>query len=297
MTSLRPPGVSLLAIALAGVALTLLLLTGLSAEPTTADAIKPRPKDARDDKGQIYSDKCIVLKKTRTKSPGSKCVYGKAKSKKKVVLFGDSHALQYGPTLIRLAKQKGWRLTALIRQGCTVAQVKFEKNCDRWRANTMRRIVRKERPDLIVVSTATTSRYKVKKGGKTLSREESQPKLVRGMKKTLQRLRNTGAKVVLIRDQHRARPDTPECVRRNYKRPNKKCSFRPDDRRDRQNFDYRAARQVKKVRVIDPTPRFCPKRPCRVVANDMLMYRDSYHITATYARSLAPWLDRKLPRI
>ena len=159
----------------------------------------------------------------------------------------------------------------------------------------MWRIVRHERPDLVVVSTATTARYKVKVGNRTLSREASQPKLIQGMKKTLQRLRNTGAKVVLIRDQHRARPDTPECVRRNYKRPNKKCSFRPDSRRDRQNFDYRAARQVKGVSVIDPMPRFCPKRPCRVVVENMLMYRDSYHITATYARSIASWLGRKLP--
>lgn len=284
-----------LAAALSVATLTLIMLTGLATETSAADTIKPRPRDAHDDKGRIFSDRCIVLKKKTTKSPDSKCVYGKAKSKREVVLFGDSHALQYGPTMIRLANRNDWRLTALIKQGCAVAQVKFADGCDEWRSNTMRRIVREERPDLVVVSTATTARYKVKAGSKTLSRKKSQPKLVKGMKKTLQRLRDTGAKVVLIRDQHRAPPDTPECVRRHGKKPNKKCSFRPDERRDRQDFDYRAARQVKKVRVIDPTPRFCPKRPCRVVANNMLMYRDSYHITATYARSLASWLDDKLP--
>lgn len=261
-----------------------------------ADAIKPLPKDAKGDRGRIYSDRCIVLG-PQTKSPGSKCVYGKRNAKKKVVLLGDSHALQWGPALIRLANQKGWRLTALIRQGCTVAQVKFESVCDQWRRNTLRRIVRRERPDLVVVSTATTNRYKVKKGSRTLSREQSQSHLVKGMKKTLRRLRNTGARVVVIRDQHRAFKGVPECVRKHSKKPNRHCSFRPDDRRDRHNFDYRAARQVKKVRVIDPVPRFCPKRPCPVVKGDILLYRDSYHITATYARALAPWLGRKLPSI
>lgn len=274
------------------------MFSGLSAETTTADAIKPRPKHAHNDKGRIFSDRCIVLFQRILHSPsGDKCVYGKRNSNKKVVLFGDSHALQWGPTMIRLANQRGWRLTALIRQGCTVAQVNFDTRCDKWRANTMRRIIRRERPDLIVISTATTARYKVKKGNRTLTREQSQPLLVQGMKKTLKRLRKTGAKVVVIRDQHLVPVTTRKCVQRNIKRPNRACSFRPDDRRDRQNFDYRAARQVKNVRVIDPNPVFCPKRPCRVVHKNMLVYRDTYHITATYARSLAPWLGRKLPSI
>lgn len=273
--------------------LAALMLVGLGCA-VDADAIKPSPKDAVEDRGRIYTDRCIVLGK-KTNSPGSKCVYGKKNSKSKVVLFGDSHALQWGPAMIRLANQKGWRLTALIRQGCPVAQVKFQPVCDSWRHNTMQRIVRKEKPGLVVVSTATTNRYKVKNGSRTLSRDESQSQLVKGMEKTLKRLRNTGARVVVIRDQHRAKSGTPKCVRRNYKRPNRNCSFRPDDRRDRHNFDYRAARQVKKVNVIDPMPLFCPKRPCKVVDKNILMYRDSYHITATYARSIAPWLGRKLP--
>lgn len=271
----------------------ILMLAGLGCAEA-ADAIKPRPKDAADDRGRIYSDRCIVLG-PKAHSPGARCVYGKRNSNRKVVLFGDSHALQWGPTMIRLANEKGWRLTALIRQGCPVAQVKFERWCDNWRHNTMRRIVRRERPGLVVVSTATTGRYKVKDGSETLSRDESQSHLVEGMKKTLQRLRNMGARVIVIRDQHLAPSGTPTCVRRNIKRPNRNCSFRPDDRRDRQDFDYRAARQVKQVRVLDPVPVFCPKRPCQVVNNGLLMYRDGYHITATYARSLAPWLGRKLP--
>ena len=280
-------------------ALALLLMAAIACSvlgTSEAEAIKPRPKKAAEDRGRIYTDRCIVLGK-KTKSPGEKCVYGRKGSKKKVVLFGDSHALQWGPAMIRLADQKGWKLTALIRQGCVVAQVRFERVCDKWRSNTMRRIVRKERPDLVVISSATTGRYKVKSGGRTLSRKKSQPKLVKGMKKTLRRLRNTGAKVVVIRDQHRAYKGVPKCVRRNYKKPNRNCSFRPDDRRKRQDFDYRAARQVKKVRVIDPVPVFCPKRPCQVVDRGRLIYRDSYHITATYARSIAPWLGRKLPSI
>jgi hypothetical protein len=279
----------LLAIALAGMRI-------LVFAPAPAGAIKPPPKKARADKGKIFTSGCMVLGK-KTRSPREKCVFGKRGSSTHVVLLGDSHALQYGPTLIRLANQKGWRLTTLVRQSCTPAQVKLGTKCDPWRANTMRRIVRVEKPDLVVVSTATTNRYRVIRGGRTLSRKASRPYLIKGMKKTLRRLRDSGAKVVLIRDQHRAPRDTPECVRKYQKRANKKCAFTPSDRRERQDFDYRAARRVKKVRVIDPSPRFCPQRPCRVVERGILIYRDSYHITATYARHIAPWLGRKLPSI
>lgn len=39
----------------------------------------------------------------------------------------------------------------------------------------------------------------------------------------------------------------------------------------------------------------CPGRVCRVVTpNGQIMYRDHQHVTATYARSLAPLLRRRL---
>ena len=40
----------------------------------------------------------------------------------------------------------------------------------------------------------------------------------------------------------------------------------------------------------------CPYDPCPVVLNGMIVYRDSFHITATFAESLAPELEARLPR-
>lgn len=33
------------------------------------------------------------------------------------------------------------------------------------------------------------------------------------------------------------------------------------------------------------------------VIGSYLVYRDTYHLTATFARSLAPWLARRLPPV
>ncbi len=36
---------------------------------------------------------------------------------------------------------------------------------------------------------------------------------------------------------------------------------------------------------------------CPVVRNDMIVFRDHHHLTATFARSLAPALDRALEKV
>jgi len=49
------------------------------------------------------------------------------------------------------------------------------------------------------------------------------------------------------------------------------------------------------VTVIDPTPWLCSRR-CPLVVGDLLVYRDTNHLTTAYAQSLAPLLSRALPR-
>jgi hypothetical protein len=45
----------------------------------------------------------------------------------------------------------------------------------------------------------------------------------------------------------------------------------------------------------------CPRTPrgrrCPAVVGNALVYRDTYHLSATYARTLAPWLMRRLPSL
>jgi len=52
---------------------------------------------------------------------------------------------------------------------------------------------------------------------------------------------------------------------------------------------------VRGVDVIDPTDRFCLAARCPAVIGNVLVYRRTGHMTATYAATLAPWLDERLP--
>ena len=42
------------------------------------------------------------------------------------------------------------------------------------------------------------------------------------------------------------------------------------------------------------TPQLCPGRVCPAVIGNVLVYRDTTHLTATYAASLTRWLSGRL---
>ena len=264
--------------------------TGLIDEPAlqlTAKALRPNPFDAEEDRGRMFKDGCLVLPPATTSPP---CVYGNPDSETSVVLIGDSHALQYGPSLERLAAQNGWRLTALMRANCVIADVQYKGTCSKWLENAMTRI-EGEAPDLVVSSTATSSRYWVERDGRALSRSESQPHLVEGFRRFQQRLKETGAETVVIRDQARTPFQIDECVIKALSNL-RRCAFRPK-RKAENAFDLEGAR-LAGVRVIDPMPVLCPGHLCPAVIGSAIVYRDSYHLTATFATTLAPWLGRRL---
>jgi hypothetical protein len=240
----------------------------------------------------MFADGCHLKTARRVVSP--RCTYGDPRSKTTVVLLGDSHGLMYSPARLRLANEHRWRLISLTRAGCTSAEVHFQDSCDTWRENELRRIER-VRPDLVVVTNAVDFHYRVESGGRRLSRADSEPLLEAGFARTLRRIKRTGAKVAVIRDIAKTPIDVPDCVAGHLDHL-RKCAFTPE-RSQRLAYDERGARRVRHVRMIDPLPEICPDDSCPAVIGNALVYRNSYHLSATFARTLAPWLGRHLPRL
>ena len=253
------------------------------------DEVRPFPSRARKDKGEVHEAGCLVLGPV-TESPECRFDEG-PEDAKRVLLFGDSHALQYSPALLKLAREKKWNLTVLTRGNCLPADAEYKHYCDRWRRNMLERVEKEEKPDLTVVASSTLNVYSLKKDGKELSRDESQPHLVEAMSRTFKRLKNASGKVVLIRDQARA-PFLPfDCVAENAKQL-RRCAFKPERRAD-WAFDFEAAKK-EGVPVVDPMPVLCRNQTCPSVIGNALVYRDTYHISATYSRSIATWLGQQL---
>lgn len=240
----------------------------------------------RADKGEVFRKGCMIGHDRLRSGP---CRFGDRRSKKKVVLFGDSHALQWGPGLIRLAKKKEWQVIALTRASCPAALVHIDYYCDTWRRNSLRRI-RRMRPGMVVVASAASSEaYDVLGAG---GRIASEPYLVDGMIRTLRKLRSWSKKTVLIRDQSVTPSSVTACLRYNLTSPGN-CGFR-SLRSGTYSYDFKAARRVRRVPVVDPQPMLCPRGWCHAVDGDYLIYRNQGHLSATFTREKYQWLGHKL---
>lgn len=255
----------------------------------TADSVRPSPAKADGDRGKLFADGCMI---DQREMRWPTCVYGKRKSKKRVTLFGDSQAMQWFPALRQLARRHGWRLVGRTRAGCPPAAVNFSYRCDKWRKKALRLIERRDRPDLVVVGTGVI--YEVIKGGRRLGLKASRRIQRRKLQRTLWRLRRAGARVVVMKTLSWAPFDIVECVAKNMRRL-RKCAFQ---RKQPTNavFEARAAKRVRGAKLVDARDRICLPKICPAVVDDMLVYRDRKHLSATFARSLAPWLDTRLPR-
>lgn len=241
------------------------------------------------DKGEVYRQGCL-MGQDRVRSGA--CRFGDRRSSKKVVLFGDSHAMQWGPGLIRLAESRNWQVIALTRASCPAALVHIDFYCDTWRRNSLQRI-RKMRPGLVLVaSAANDDAYEVSDAGVTLSRASSEDHLVDGMVRLLRRLKRWSGKAMVMQDQAVTPFNVTLCLRANASRPSN-CGFVPSRPRE-YSYDREGARLVPGVRLIDPMPMLCRGGWCHAVDHDYLVYRNQGHLSASFTRSKYQWLGHKI---
>jgi peptidoglycan/LPS O-acetylase OafA/YrhL len=263
----------------------------------SAGALRPRPRDAGADRGRAYFDGCLVDQRV-TKSPA--CVYGDRRSRTTVVLYGDSHAMQYFPALERIAKARRWRLVNLTKGGCPPARVRVlqplkprpNPACEAWREHTLRRIEQDEHPALVVVGSSVN--YTVVAGGRRLGREASTRALGTGYAPTLERLHAASPRVAVIVDAPRPPRDIPSCVS-DAMNDLPRCAFARGPAMARASAIAAAAGRVPGVGIIDATNQFCLQRTCPAVIGNVLVYRNSGHITASFMATMRPWLQRQRP--
>jgi peptidoglycan/LPS O-acetylase OafA/YrhL len=262
-----------------------------------AVAVRPRPRDASADRGRPYYDGCLAGERATTSKP---CVYGKRRARTTVVLFGDSHAMQYFPALQAITLRRHWRLVELTKGGCPPPRVRVVytlsrreyTQCDVWREYALRRIERTERPALVIAAAST--HYTVVRSGHRLDESASTRVLAAGYAPTLRRLRETVPHVAVLSDAPRPPGDIPDCVSRALEQL-RRCAFRRGPAVEHAEAIAAAVRRVPGVSVIDPADRFCLPELCPAVIGGVLVYRNSGHVTATFIATLAPWLARQLP--
>jgi peptidoglycan/LPS O-acetylase OafA/YrhL len=261
--------------------------------------LQPPLLEARDDLPQVYDDGCHVVQ-LAVESPD--CAYGATDAATTVVLFGDSHAAQWFPTLERLAGENSWRLVSLTKALCGAVDhpvwngglKRAYPECDAWRVSALERI-RTEAPDLVVVVNSKFATFEI--DGRQATPAETAAGWRAALASMLGALDDIAGGVVLLGDTPLSGVDPPVCLSAHLDDALACATPLADAVDEARMASDRAAAQDAGVAFIDPTPLVCPSDPCPAIIGTALVYHDAGHMTRTFATALAPYLAPLLPRI
>jgi hypothetical protein len=102
-------------------------------------------------------------------------------------------------------------------------------------------------------------------------------------------------RIAIIVDTPQSKYDVPACLSTNRDDARRCETARNGAFNWRHLRLERAAAKATGATIVDLSDAICPTTSCPVVLAGMIVYRDSHHLTATFARSLAPALAAKLP--
>jgi len=271
----------------------------LPEQPTpqeTAVALRPNPLKVRADRGRSYYEGCMLgIEGTNS----NKCLYGDPEGERTLILFGDSHAMQYFPAVEELAEIHQWRLIVLTKAECPPEEIKVRSmiedreysQCDEWREEALKRIEEGDE-NVTVVMSGDTEYTPYAPNGEELSGDAAAEAMEAGYVRTLRRIQAAGPHTVVIRDNPTSAEDVPSCVSEDIQHLGR-CAF-PRRREWDREYDVRAAESTPNTHLVDFIADICPGEICRAVIGNALTYRDKDHLTATFARTLEPMLETDL---
>ena len=235
---------------------------------------------------------CLMSDLTTTPAPDSRCSFGDRRSRRTMAVVGDSHANQWTPALDAFAKANHWKIVLYSMAACPAGVYPYEidpltsrvyKNCNEWRNGVFARIKALKPRAVLLASDLRT--IDIDPGG------------------TVQAIHNfqeSGARVIYLEDTPNPERagSVPDCLA-GHPDDVQACSLSRQDPETRlDNFIQRrvesAAARRAGATLIDPTPWFCTTTTCPPVINDIVVYMDKSHVTATYIRWLAPVMSAAL---
>jgi len=257
--------------------------------PTQGNDYVPSLAALKQDRAAAYDNGCHLRFKD---SEPVACRYGDPQGKFKVFLIGDSHAANWIPALEEVAEQKGWNAFSYTKSSCPLMPVMLRRagkpygECLAW-GRQVRRIIAEERPDLVILA-------QMHSGVRTWSAEGDKPPSPRKAMVGLWReIMAGGSRVVAVVDTPRWRDPSPESCLAN----DRKCRIRLQEiAASKPDPVIAARREEREVALLDFTDLVCPDGICPAVIGNVVVWRDSHHLTATYSRSMANFFAERLEK-
>ncbi len=229
------------------------------------------------------------------------CEFAEPGATKAALLVGDSQALAWLPGIHAALATAGYRLRLRAQPGCSLPDVPveehlFQRTPNATCADFWRQVIQDTReaaPELII-ATSNFQGFSLalrNRPGATVVDEWK-----RNVARALLQLGVYGARVVLLDSPPGGRP-VADC-RARFTRPGTCESAPTADYRQFVDADSAAAATAStaagKVRHVSVTRWFCLEDRCPSFVGDVPTYTDPWHLSAPYARFLAPELRQQL---
>lgn len=220
------------------------------------------------------------------------CGFGDPHATHTAVAMGDSIALEWFPAYRQIFDKPGWRLLVVTKSSCPMVDASFfyarigreYTECTRWRQDALREVADMH-PDVVVL-------------GSTFTYDFTQAQWISGTRHVLDILTGNAKRIYLMRSTPALSFDGPGCLAPRSKLfdmlvGSSRCTSRADSKLSDDVYAslQAAAAPFHNVRLIDMTRSVCPDGVCHAELDGKIVFRDGQHMTASFARSLAPALD------
>lgn len=225
-----------------------------------------------------------------------RCEYGDPDGETTIVVVGDSKMLQWEQVLGQIAAERGWQVISYTKSSCAFSSgMQANKgepytSCAEWNEAVMDIILEID-PDAVLTTSRVARMLEDPQDASTLSEGAFQEAITEAW----QELSDHGIPLVAILDNPSPDLSVYECVADNMD-DLAACTFAKDEGIDRSSAPAfeEVAEQVAGVETVDIREAICPDTECVPVIGEVLVYRQTSHLTNTYALTLKPVLEEEL---
>jgi hypothetical protein len=260
---------------------------------TTPHVLDPPVALASTDRGNSGYVGCVPGTDATTEPVDEpSCALGDASSKRRIIVYGDSHALMWLPAFNAVAKAAHMKLSILGKPGCEADDLSYKTPlglsqpagstytaCNQWNA-WARNYINKAKPAALVITQDAPVL------------EFTPAQWQAGLGKTLDALHVPGMRAFVLGNNPILPVAGPQCLALHPSQV-QKCNGPLETFWSPFNRAERAGAEGHGATYIDVTPWFC-STTCTAIIGHYEVYSDRTHITAAYAQYLSKVLGQSL---
>lgn len=253
----------------------------LPTRPTVLEASNDLPETTTDGCISDFANPAVI-----------NCTYGDRYATRTIALAGGSHAEHWITALDALGRQRHFKVVTYLKMGCPLSTERMPvitgstipyPQCHQWVEQAVGKLIA-DRPDYVFT---TTTRPRTGPG-------DVLPATYVGIWETLSR---NGIAILGMRDTpwvvHNGQPSAPaDCLAQGGDPVS--CGMPRSDVLADRNPTLTAAARFPLLKPLDMSDAVCRREVCRAVEGNVLIYKDSHHISATYMRTMGPELGRQV---